>query len=113
MSARKKRGSSGPRKGRQRPTARDVRNGMPGDKALTRAFGTADALLRQIGSKRRRPRKPVTLKQVLQSVAMILVLHLSSFDYRKQIASPRARVARMLAALSVRLGDTVAPKRAR
>ena len=44
---------------------------------------------------------------------MILVFHLSGFDYRKEQASPRARTARMLAALSIVLADAVGPKRTR
>ena len=68
---------------------------------------TAEALFQQIRSERRRPRKPVTLKQVLRSVVMILVIHLTGFDYLKEQASIRARTARMLAALSVVLTDTV------
>jgi hypothetical protein len=67
----------------------------------------AEALFQQIRAERRRPRKPVTLKQVLRSVVMILVIHLTGFDYRKEQAGVRARTARMLAALSVVLVDTV------
>jgi len=44
---------------------------------------------------------------------MILVFHLSGFDYRKEQASSRARTARMLAALSVVLTDSVTSKRTR
>jgi len=47
-----------------------------------------------------------TLKQVLRSVLLVLVFHLSCFEYRKEPNSPRARIARMLAALSVRLDAT-------
>jgi hypothetical protein len=39
--------------------------------------------------------------------------HLSGFDYLKELRSPQGRVARMLAALSVRLADTVIPDRKR
>ena len=70
-------------------------------------MATAEAVFQQIRSDRRRPRKPVTLKQVLRSVVMILVIHLTGVNYRKERASVRARTARMLAALSVVLTDTV------
>jgi hypothetical protein len=52
----------------------------------------------------------VTFKQVLESVAMALVFHLSSFTYRKRSKAPQARLARILATLTVRLADTVTPK---
>ena len=41
---------------------------------------------------------------------MIVVFHLSSLDYQKEQASPRARTARMLAALAVVLADTAIPE---
>ena len=47
------------------------------------------------------------LEQVLSSVVMVLVSHLTSFEYGIQPASAQAGVARMLAALTVRLTDTV------
>ena len=112
MSHRKRRASAR-RKARPRLTMRQLRKALPNDKALSVGLRTAEALCQQIRSERRRPRKPVTLKQVLRSVVMILVLHLSDFDYRRQPASRRAGIARMLAALSVRLVDTVVPKRTR
>jgi hypothetical protein len=77
---------------------------------FARAIGTAEALMRQI---RLKGRRPVTLRHALKSVVMILVFHLSGFDYRTEQASPRARTARILAALSVVLTDTVTCKRTR
>ena len=74
---------------------------------MLNGLATAEALFQQIRAERRGPRKPVTLKQVLRSVVMILVIHLTGFDYRKEQASTPARTARMLAALSVVLVDTV------
>jgi hypothetical protein len=77
--------------------------------ALIGAFDAAAALMHQMRSKSRRRPKAVTLQQALKSVAMILVFHLSGFDYRKEQASPRARTARMLAALTVVLADAMIP----
>jgi len=106
VSARKREAST--RRGRlTRSKARELRKVLPSEKALAVGMATAEALFQQIRSERRRPRKPVTLKQVLRSVVMILVMHLTGFDYRKEQASVRARTARMLAALTVVLTDTV------
>jgi hypothetical protein len=89
---------------------REFKKVIGNPQAFAAAFDTAAALMRQVRSRRSRHRwKPVTLKQVLTSVVMVLVLHLSSFDYRKWPASAQARIARMLAALTVRLDDTVTP----
>lgn len=105
--SRRKRGASTRRRRRTRSMSRELRKLLPSEKALAVGMETAEALFQQIRSERRRPRKPVTLKQVLRSVVMILVIHLTGFDYRKEQASVRARTARMLAALSVVLADTV------
>ena len=70
----------------------------------------AQELFVEMRSRQRRRRKPPTMEQLLRTVVTILVIHLSDFDYRKQAGSPRAGVARMLAALTVRLTDTVHPE---
>ena len=107
MSARKRPRASARRAARHRSRAGLRRTPLPNEKALSIGLRTAQALFRQIRSERRRRQKPVTLKQVLRTVMMIQVLHLSDFDYRRQPASPRAGVARMLAELSVRLAHAV------
>jgi hypothetical protein len=104
-------GASRARRRRKRPSAaRLFRKVVDDPDALLGAFDTAAALMHQTRSKSRRRPKAVTLPQVLKSVAMILVFHLSGFDYLKEQASPRARTARMLAALIVVLADTVIPE---
>lgn len=115
MSARKKRKASGARSTRELQSAeREFRKAIGSPEAFSAAIDTAAALMRQVRSRRgHRKWKPVTLKEVLTSVVMVLVCHLSSFEYRKRPASAEARTARMLAALTVRLDDTVAPRRAR
>jgi hypothetical protein len=111
VSARKASGASRARRRRKLPSAaRLFRKVVDDPDALLGAFDTAAALMRQMRSKRRRRPQAVTLQQVLRSVAVILVFHLSGFDYGKEQASPRARTARMLAALTVVLADTVIPK---
>jgi hypothetical protein len=111
VSAGKVAGRSRARKKRRVPTAaRLFRKVVDDPDALIGAFDTAAALMHQMRSTSRRRPKAVTLQQVLKSVAMILVFHLSGFDYRKEQASPRARTARMLAALTVVLADTVIPE---
>lgn len=114
MSARKARKALRARTRHGQPSAaRELEKVVVDSDALLGALETAEALTHQIRSKGPRRPKPVTLQQVLRSVVMILVFHLSGFDYRKEHASPRARTARMLAALSVVLADTVIPKRVR
>jgi hypothetical protein len=114
MSARRASGASRTRRRRRLPSAaRELEKVVDDLDALFRALETAEALMYQIRSKGPRRPKPMTLHQVLRSVVMILVFHLSGFDYRKEQASPRARTARMLAALSVVLADTVIPAGAR
>jgi hypothetical protein len=107
VSARKKRRASACLAASRTSGERQRRTPFPSRKALSIGVRTAQAPFRQIRSERRRRRKPVTLKQVLRTVMMIQVLHLSDFDYPRQPASPRAGVARMLAELSVRLADAV------
>ena len=111
MSGRKPSEASRARRSRRLPSAaRLFRKVVDDPDALFGAFDTAAALMQQTRSNSRRRPKTVTLQQVLKSVAMILVFHLSGFDYRKEQASPRARTARMLAALTVVLADTVIPE---
>jgi Mg-chelatase subunit ChlI len=114
MSARKKRGAScesGTR--RLRAAEREFKKAVGDPYAFAAAIDTAAALMRDVRSRRRHKWGAVSLKQVLRSVAMVLVTHLSSFNYGKQPASAQARVARMLAALAARLAHTVMPKRTR
>lgn len=115
MSAREKRSASGADGTRElRSAESEFKKVIGNPRAFAAAIDTAAVLMRQVRS--RRPGgewKPVTLKQVLTSVVMVLVLHLTSFEYRKRPGSAQARIARMLAALTVRLNETVAPKRAR
>ena len=114
MSARKASGASRARRARRYPSAGRALEGVIGDPdAFFAAFETAEALISQIPRKRPRRTQPVTLEQVLRAVVLILVSHLSGFDYRKEQASPRARTARMPAALSAVLEDSVTPKGAR
>jgi hypothetical protein len=76
-------------------------------------FGRAKRLdqARSRGTKGTHRLKPVTLDQALKAVLLILVLHLAGFDYRREEGSLRARTARMLAAVSVVLADTVSSNR--
>jgi hypothetical protein len=111
VSGRKPSEASRARRRRGLPSAaRSLRKVVDDPDALLGAFDTAAALMHETRSKSRRRPKAVTLQQVLKSVAMILVFHLSGFDYRKEHASPRAQTARMLAALTAVLADTVIPE---
>jgi hypothetical protein len=78
---------------------------------MSRGFRTAQELFLEMRSRQRRRRKPPTMAQLLRTVVTILIVHLSDFDYRKQLKSGRAGVARMLASLSVRLAHVVEPRR--
>jgi hypothetical protein len=111
MSARKKHRAADARETRRlRSAEREFKKAVGDPYAFAAAIDTAAALMREVRSRRRRNWKPVTLEQVLKSVVMVLVRHLSSFEYGKRPASAQAGVARMLAALTVRLTDTVHPK---
>jgi hypothetical protein len=97
-----------------RSAEREFRKVIGNPRAFAAAIDTAAVLMRQVRSRSpRRGWKPVTLQQVLKSVVTVLVCHLSSFEYRKRPRSAQARTARMLAALTVRLADTVIPRRVR
>jgi hypothetical protein len=93
---------------------REFKTVISNPRAFAAAIDTAAVLMRQVRSRRPgREWKPVTMKQVLTSVVMVLVLHLTSFEYRKRPASAQARIARMLVALTVRLDETVTPRHGR
>ena len=109
MSARKKRSAPDAQATRQlRNAEREFKKSVGDPDAFFAAINKAAALMREVRSRRPRGKwKAVTFKQVLESVATALVFHLSSFTYRKRSKAPQARVARILAALTVRLADTV------
>lgn len=108
MRARKKHSASDARATRRlRAAEREFRKAIGDPYAFAAAIDTAAALMREVRSRRRQNWEPVTLKQVLKSVVMVLVTHLSSFEYGQRPASAQAKIARMLAALTVRLTDTV------
>jgi hypothetical protein len=114
VSTRKASGTSRARTARVAPSAgRAIAEAIGDPAALFEAFETAEILISQIRTRGPRGPKAVTLDQALRAVVLILVSHLSGFDYRKAEGSPSARTARMLAALSVVLADAVSPKRTR
>jgi hypothetical protein len=87
--------------------AREPEKVVDDPEALSAAFDTVDALIRQVRSKGLRRSEPITVQQALKASVMILDFHLSGFDWRKEQASHWACTARMLAALCVALADTV------
>jgi hypothetical protein len=109
MSTRKKRSMSDAQATRRlRSAEREFRKSVGNPDAFFAAINKAAALMLEVRSIGRRGKwKPVTFKQVLDSIATALIFHLSSFTYRKRSKAPQARVARILAALTVRLADTV------